>query len=302
MQRPGPLRDIPLDRINLADNAPHSLSFKLRPNKRPLSPNASDVYTPAKRQLVSLDAAGPLEKSSQTLLWSVKDDMSTPVRTQAVRRSLSVTPRKLDFGVAKSDDKSYGSPMKCTPPSPARPTSPSLAPDAMDVDDCFSPTHSSASELLEPAVLTSTDRNSIHYPGFDVHIDGDDTSVTSLPASVSRKLSLGSGSLKKTKEQDKENVLPLFKQSKAAKGGLLASAGIGASMKAAGVENRSLFASEDEFSYSPKPRPNPHQLADRGQTVPWLTPDRVLAGSASNSLLTRLLEVEAEELEWEIDM
>jgi len=303
MQRPGPLRDIPLDHINFVDNVSHPVSFKHKPNKRPLSPNASPVCTPAKRQIVSTGAAGLSEKSLQALLWSSEDDPSTPVRARVALPGISVTPRKLDFGIAKSEENSYGSPMKCEPPSPTRPTTAFLSPDAMDVDDCFTP-RSSALQLLEPVVFAATDPSSIHYPGFNVHIDGDDSSVAMLPPSLSRKPSVGLNSAKKNKEkeQDKENIPLRVKSMRVGKEDALAKVAISASMKAVGVENWAPCASEDEVSHSPKPRLNPHQLVSRAQAVPWLTPDRALSSNAVKPLSMRLMEVGSEGSEWEEDM
>lgn len=304
MQRPGPLRDIPLDRINFADNVSHPVSFKQRPNKRPLSPNASPVSTPAKRQIVSPDAAGPSEIGSQSMLWSSTDDQSTPVRVRDALPGLSLTPRKLDFSVAEADDDAYGSPMKCTPPSPARPAAPSLSPDAMDVDDCFTPTHSLTSPLLEPANLAAADRSSIHYPGFDVHLDPDGAGVEPS-SSLLQTPSVGPSNSKKAKEQDKENVPPpRVKTPRVGKEEALAKAAVVASMKAAGaeIENWSPCAPDEGYISSPKPRLNPHQLVSRGQSVPWLTPERARSSNALKPLSTRLLEIGSEEVEWEEDM
>ncbi|EKM59263.1 uncharacterized protein PHACADRAFT_249598 [Phanerochaete carnosa HHB-10118-sp] len=302
MQRPGPLRDIPLDRVNLADNASYPVSFKHRPNKRPLSPNASPICTPVKRQITNPDAAGSSEKSSRALLWSLIGDPSTPVRVQVALPDISVTPRKLSFGVAGPEEISYGSPMKCTPPSSPRLSAAFLSPDAMDVDDCFTPTQPATPLPLEPVMPAATDRNSIHYPGFDVYIDRDNTSVMTLPPSLSRKSSVGLSSAKRSKEHDKENISPRVKLTRAGKEDTVGKAAIGASMKAVGVENWAPRASEDEYSHSPKPRLNPHQLVNRGQAIPWLTPDCAPSSNVAMPLLTRLMEVGAEGSEWEEDM
>ncbi|GJE84245.1 hypothetical protein PsYK624_003210 [Phanerochaete sordida] len=248
-------------------------------------------------------AAGPSEKGAQGLVWPT-DDPSTPVRVRGTPSSLSLTPRKLDFGGAEADDTDCGSPMKWSPPSPVRRAA-SLSPDDMDIDDCFTPGRSPALSLLEAAMFAATDRSSIHYPGFDVFVEHGDVPAEPSTSSLTRKPSLGPGSAKKAKEQDKENVPPpRAKTPRVGKEEALAKVAGGALLRTGGaeIENWSPCAPEDGLGMSPKPRLNPHQLVKRGQAVPWLTPEHALSNHALKPLSTRLQEAASEEVEWEEDM
>jgi hypothetical protein len=280
MQRPGPLRDIPLDRINLTNGLSHPSSFKQRSNKRPLSPNASPACIPAKRQLTCMDVRPSMEKDPHVIAWSSKTGRQTPARLHVFLPTGIVTPRKLDFGMPKPDSDLGDVIMNPAPHSQStnRPPTPLLPPDAMDVDDAPSPVL--ATWLRDfPAPASTTERGSIHYPGFDVYPDkGDVFAILSSP----RKLVAG-GSPKRSKDAEKENVPPRAKLCRAVKASENVPEG-GVSVVIPAIKCSALSEPGwetvfgDGVDYTLKSRLDPHNLVNRGQDLPWLTPGHTTFG------------------------
>lgn len=281
MQRPGPLRNIPLDRINLVDNVSHLSPFKQRPNKRPLSPNASPVCTPAKRQVLWDDRDFPAEKSLQCIMWTSHGEGPTPLPLHAALPPVVVTPRKLDFGAVRSENCCATTPTGVAQQRESSGSvAPLLSPDAMDVDDYFSPKLAPAWRVdSTPAAVTT--RDSIHYPGFDVYVDRSDIFVSSpLPVSPRKSSTIAGGVSKRLKDTDKENIPPRIKLARAAKGHLEAVGLENMPVKVAhfaeptGQPCSSLMTSAG-FDYTLKSRLDTYNLADRGQGLPWLKPGQV---------------------------
>ncbi|KIP10665.1 hypothetical protein PHLGIDRAFT_125368 [Phlebiopsis gigantea 11061_1 CR5-6] len=296
MQRPGPLRDIPLDRVDRANNVSHP-PFKQRPNKRPLSPNASPPCSPAKRQVVLDETGYPTTNSPAPIVWSSKSGVAPPACLEAVLPSMVMTPRKLDFGSAKSEKNTHA--ILASGAFHGRESGGTaallLSPDAMEVDDYFSPqlAHVWRDGNSTPvAVLT---RDSIHYPGFDVHVDSREALTSSNPPST--KLMIPGGASKRTKDADKENLPPRTKLGRAMKG----------SVEAVGLENVPVKVTCFANAYSQalphsttaagldftlKSKLDMHNLADRGQGLPWLKAGQALIDDDAVDVSSMSLEDE----------
>lgn len=198
-----------------------------------------------------------------------------------------LTPRKLDFGFAKSEAGDPAAPLGTSrAPDDNRLPSSLLDPDAMDVDDYSHSSLPAMSHAQEEPVTPIDPRWSEHYPGFEVFVDGEDGVV--LPSSP-RKSSAVGVTPKKAKEADKENLPPRMKVSKASKGSENIPEGVEAKMDyqllvhcadAALNNSSSLSASTLQPSpainggsdYTMKSRLDAHDIASRGHILPWLTP------------------------------
>ncbi|KAF9569009.1 hypothetical protein CPC08DRAFT_702130 [Agrocybe pediades] len=99
MQRPGPLKELPLDRFlpsnSLLTPAP---SKPARNNKRPLSPGGASLFSPAKRRILREDGIYSPERTCKPSLSSI---MSSPARFSQVLSGPDSPARKLDFGMPK---------------------------------------------------------------------------------------------------------------------------------------------------------------------------------------------------------
>ena len=296
MQRPGPLRDIPLDRVNLADNVSHP-PFKHRPNKRPLSPNASPLCSPAKRHIVLDEAGYPAGNGLTPVVWSSKNGNATPAHLEAVFPSVVMTPRKLDFGSARSEKNSQpfsvGGAHHGRDPSGA--AAPLLSPNAMEVGDYFSPQLAHAWHDCNSTPVAIAIRDSIHYPGFDVYVDSREALASSHATSL--KPAIATGASKRMRDADKENIPPRIKLGRGTKG----------SLEAVGLENIPVkvtgFADAYDHALPPsttsagldftlKSKLDIHNLADRGQGLPWLTASQALIDDDAMEVSSLSLEDE----------
>lgn len=230
MPRPGPLQDLPLDRL-----LPHPPS---RPHKRPLSPGGPSLYSPAKRRILNQEGIFSPEKTIKSPIST----RATPSRFIDVLSGPSSPARKLDFGVLKHAVKVPG--VEATPvhqtstsnrlaPSPELKHNPQPPWPDDDMDDYFNmPTSSSSRsstipisvprEMLPPPDPQSIpisvpremppplDPQSVHYPGFRVHCDAH-ILLTSVHDDLGT-LSL----IDNNKDAQKENVAPRRKAHKMA--------------------------------------------------------------------------------------
>ena len=191
--RPGPLRDLPLERFIDVPFTPIPTTPQ-RAHKRPLSPGTPNLFSPTKRRILAQEGVFSPEKTIKSFI--VPSDRALVIR-DVLRQSPA---RKLDFGqISRSDGKVAS-------------TSPLL-------EDCFmesTPKHSRSmgqrvsdhssipmftafpSQLLSTPSSSSNPRMNIHHPGFDVWIDRDPT-PSLLPSHFSLDNSYAS-------DEDKENV------------------------------------------------------------------------------------------------
>lgn len=308
MQRPGPLRDIPLDRINFVDNASHPLPFKQRPNKRPLSPNASHVCSPAKRQEVWRESGYSAARTPQPIVWSSKDGEHTPLRPRVALLPVVVTPRKLDFGIAKSEDSSHATPVGDAQrrQESSGSVAPLLSPDAMDIDDYFSPKLAPAWHGNEyTPVAATTTRDSIHYPGFDICLDKSNALISPSPPLSPRKPSPNTGGAsRRTRDVDKENVPPRVKLARAVKASLEAVELENLPVKLTCFEESSSHPSSSVmtgggFDYALKSKLDTHNLADRGHGLPWLKSGQTVIDDETMEVSGLSLEDEMTGRGWE---
>ncbi|EGO27764.1 hypothetical protein SERLADRAFT_461796 [Serpula lacrymans var. lacrymans S7.9] len=200
MRRPGPLKDLPLEPfLHPNSNVPDNLKpFNCpRPNKRPHSPAAPILFSPAKRRILNEEGITFPGKTLRSIPSS---------RTRLAASSsdfLGDTPaKKLDFGPPKGHQQLVPSIPSCTAEPRSRSPSGSIAsssdisvqPNAihqpstsyitLDSDVPSSTTtvprrssrlrgspHSVAPISMPRDMPSPPDRQSIHYPGFDTFQD-----------------------------------------------------------------------------------------------------------------------------------
>lgn len=200
--RPGPLRDLPLERFVDVPSTPVPTTPR-RVHKRPLSPGTPNLFSPTKRRILAQEGVFSPEKTIKSFI--VPSD-----RPSVIHGTLKRSPaRKLDFGpLPRADGKvASTSPlledcfMESTPKRPR-------LPGRHDHD------HSSIPMLsafpFQPLSIPSSSSNSranIHYPGFDVCTDRDPTPFL-LPSHSSLGGSRGSDEDKENSQENKENLHP----------------------------------------------------------------------------------------------
>ncbi|KIM91146.1 hypothetical protein PILCRDRAFT_811644 [Piloderma croceum F 1598] len=243
MRRPGPLQELPLEHFLPPNpNLPKSPSKLARGSKRPISPGAPSTFSPAKRRILN----------EEGIFWTRKSPVSASARSPArfgdVVQGPDSPARKLDFGLPKNHSQSTAGSStlvnsaassqcedvvldttpKRNPVSTKRlAPSPELLPKSvsapiassssysfdstLELDDYFSPHLPTMIPRELPAL---PDRQSVHYPGFDVCSD------THIPLLRARSASVSSveplAELKRDKEACKENLAPRRKAKKAA--------------------------------------------------------------------------------------
>lgn len=249
MRRPGPLQDLPLEHFLLPNlNLPKSSLKPVRGNKRPLSPGAPSTYSPAKRRILAVEGI----LSPESLKSPLSAAARSPARFADLARGPDSPARKLDFGLPKNhaqcspgsstavnSTSSFDSSLDLTPtrhksstnslaPSPELPpksipiaSSSFVSPnDVSEMDAYFSsPKHrymtrsNTTLPLMIPRELPPPpDRQSVHYPGFDVLPD------THIPLLRARSISVEptdpATESKRDKECCKENTAPRRKAKK----------------------------------------------------------------------------------------
>ncbi|KZP07754.1 hypothetical protein FIBSPDRAFT_875192 [Athelia psychrophila] len=247
MQRPGPLQELPLEHFLPPNpNLPRS-PYKLgKGSKRPLSPGAPSTYSPAKRRILAVEGI----LSPESLKSPLSAAALYPTRFGDLARGPDSPARKLNFGLPKNHTESspgsstvvHSTPSSHTNATPTRTKSKSLAPspvllskstasalpalpsDGSEMDDYFSTpqpprynTRSSTSNTLPMMIPRELppppDRQSMHYPGFDVLPDTHIPLLRARSVSV-EPLDMGSEP-KRDKECCKENVAPRRRAKKA---------------------------------------------------------------------------------------
>lgn len=199
--RPGPLRDLPLERF--VDVPFTSVpTTPRRTNKRPLSPGTPSLFSPTKRRILAQEGVFSPEKT-------IKSVIAPSDRASVIHGILGQSPaRKLDFGQPLRSDSRVASTSRllqgcfqepsCPPRRHYRNHSSLPIPNA------------SSSQLLPIPSSSSNPLTNIHYPGFDVWVDRD-PNPSSLSSHSSSNDSHDSDGDKGNSHDDKENVHPRTK-------------------------------------------------------------------------------------------
>ncbi|KAI0750959.1 hypothetical protein C8Q80DRAFT_1098823, partial [Daedaleopsis nitida] len=228
--RPGPLQEFDLRLVPV-------LPTPRVPNhrKRPHSPSAGYFDSPAKRRLKAEEGSklkSPLSTSSNSARFA-------PDHFNALLQGEDSPAKRLDFGSSESSDiticeapRSSGGGSGTPRRSPKRTLTARIrrSPRLSARSPGFPPGHPgpaahgqagtdvhpvparalTVAPMIIPREVTPPDRQSIHYPGFDVYQDPH----IILPVTRSTSESVADDLSGSDKEQDKENVAPRRKSSK----------------------------------------------------------------------------------------
>ncbi|KAI0720276.1 hypothetical protein C8T65DRAFT_634005 [Cerioporus squamosus] len=235
--RPGPLQEMDLRLVPVP--TPRATPSHSRPNKRPHSPTVGSLDSPAKRRLKAVEGyttprlKSPLSASSNSARFA-------PAHFHALLQGPGSPAVRLDFGSSEASDttvceaprgsgsgsgtprrsprrtpstRTRRSPRLFAPPAPGSPprsTGPANpGQTGVEVDpDSAAIRASRPSPLLIPREVSPPDRQSIHYPGFDIYQDP----YTVIPVARSPDTSGVDSTF--DKEDDKENRAPRRKSSR----------------------------------------------------------------------------------------
>ncbi|RDX53933.1 hypothetical protein OH76DRAFT_1399101 [Lentinus brumalis] len=238
--RPGPLQEMDLRSVPVPSQS--TTPSHLRPNKRPHSPSVGSADSPSKRRFKAVDGSitprlkSPLSASSNSARFA-------PALFHALLQGQDSPAARLDFGSSDASDttvceaprgsgggsetprrstrrtpstRARRSPRLSAGPlgSPSRSSRPShTGQTGAVVDPDSAATRASrALPLFIPREVSPPDRQSIHYPGFDVYQDP----YTIIPVAPSPRLAADEDSVSSIvdNEDDKENRAPRRKSSK----------------------------------------------------------------------------------------
>ncbi|KAL0067625.1 hypothetical protein AAF712_005340 [Marasmius tenuissimus] len=180
MQR-APLQELPLSRVPL----PPTPQTVTRSNKRPLPPDGTVIFSPAKRRILSEDGitvSGKTLKSPFNIRDAVSFRASEETAESSPAKKLDFTAGKVGHGPAKGDRHSKPSSIAPSPQLPRTPHTPVSTPNGRPtppaIDDFFATperlpsAHTKNPLRLIPRPLPEcSDPHSAHYPGFRVHRD-----------------------------------------------------------------------------------------------------------------------------------
>lgn len=204
--RPGPLRDLPLERFIDVPFTPIPTTPR-RTHKRPLSPGTPNLFSPTKKRILAQEGVFSPEKT-------IKSSFVPSDRGPVVHDVLMGSPaRKLDFGRLPQTYSEVASTSRLFEAYPAEPTpehnrwtgqhdrhQPSL-----------SIPHPIPPQLLPTPSSFSAPQTNIHYPGFDVWVDRDRDPSPLLPSHFSFDDPCAPGQDKENSCEDKENARPKAK-------------------------------------------------------------------------------------------
>lgn len=206
--RPGPLRDLPLDKF-VDVRVPSVPATPQRTHKRPLSSVTPNLFSPTKRRILAQEGVLSPEKtvkssiipSDRTLVIHDMDDTLRP--SPALKLDLGWTPRDGSKPASTSClfEDCFMEPVPTHSPPLRR----------HDRDHPLSPILDTSSSQLLPIPSSSLNvQTNTHYPGFDVWVDCDLVhSFSSSHSSLSH--SYASDEDKENSHGDKENVHPKTK-------------------------------------------------------------------------------------------
>ena len=190
--RPGPLRDLPLERFVDVPFASVPTTPR-RTHKRPLSPGTPNLFSPTKRRILAQEGVFSPEKT-------IKSSIAPSDRALVIHDVLRQSPAvKLDFGHSPRNKVASTSHLSQELTRPSR---------RHDHRHLSLPIpNASSSRLLSIPSLSSNPLTNIHYPGFDVWVDCD-LSLSSLSSQPSSNDPYDSDEDKENSLDDKENLHP----------------------------------------------------------------------------------------------
>ncbi|OCH92148.1 hypothetical protein OBBRIDRAFT_791525 [Obba rivulosa] len=248
MRHSGVLLELPLEQFLPNPNATAAASKRMN-NKRPHSPGAPSQYSPTKRRILHEEGIFTPETTTKSPQLS-ESGRFAPSHFNKLLSGPGSPARKLEFGVSSTRrldiDDAFNiehrhndiTPKQSAPSAPSSPMklapSPELAAkrsgkplfsrssvEEFGMDVYHSPRKQSVSSTEFPSALPRsflpTNRQSHHYPGFDVYQDSHGTAIDLLSSSVDAETSLlGSPPqrVRRDKESEKENMPPRRKSMK----------------------------------------------------------------------------------------
>ncbi|KAI0375798.1 hypothetical protein BV20DRAFT_959851 [Pilatotrama ljubarskyi] len=318
--RPGPLMPYPIELFFKPDpNVVGTPGKHLLPSKRSLSPGSGSVDSPAKRRLMAQEGAAVLRGARSPLSGSSSSARFAPSHFQSLLQGRDSPAKQLDFGCSKQDGSPSGvsdstacdtsrsgsrtprrspkrtsndrlrrSPRLSARASSVVPEVRSADQPAITVEVAPSPIRTNiAAPIIVPRTVTPPDRQSIHYPGFDIY---QDPHIILPPSSSVSKILAAEASnttpdepWPDTKEDDKENLPPRRKSSKSKKAGASSTPSGTYVLKAAYLPLPSRSdRSDSSDEVNPVPAsPHPTHVRDYLSTVHGMSEDRVLSPTAS---------------------
>ena len=195
--RPGPLRDLPLERFI---DVPFTSvpTTPRRTHKRSLSPGTPSLFSPTKRRILAQEGIFSPEKT-------IKSSIAPSDRAVVIHDVLRQSPAlKLDFGQSLRSDSKVAS-TSCLFQEFSRPSH------RHDRSRSSLPIPNTSSSQL-PSIPSSSPNplTNINYPGFDVWVDRD-PNPSSLSSRSSSNNFHDSDEDKENSYDDKENVHPRTK-------------------------------------------------------------------------------------------
>lgn len=322
--RPGPLQEIDLRLVLTSTGTPSHC------RKRPHSPSVGLTDSPAKRRLKAEEGRNA-PKLKSPLSTSSNSARFAPAHFHALLQGPDSPAKRLDFGSSEVSETTVcetprsrrdgrGSPKRTTARVRRSPRLSSRAPSSSPeyegsaTNGSTGTTHSSdaarpstAAPLTLAREVTPPDRQSIHYPGFDVYQD------THITIPMSSNVSSGEVPSPSTldKELDKENIAPRRRVSKkAADPGTPSETGryktglFSPSIKKHVPTSPHPKHVRDYLSAgtlaTPKPR-TAHPVVSPAATLVGATPGRTPLGKEERKMRRRALEEEVDDVDDEDD-
>ncbi|KAL0949315.1 hypothetical protein HGRIS_009391 [Hohenbuehelia grisea] len=202
MRRSGPLQELPLELYVHSDPTTSTNSKLTRSHKRPLSPGAPNLFSPAKRRILAEEGILCPDKTAKSPLSLSSRRIASAAAFADALRGPGSPARKLDFGTPKNNRECHSTqlaqePLFASPTkTPTRSTHHTLAPSPeltpksrsnslppsdsdvseMDINASDLPPHSPPRIFRIPLMVPREmppppDPQSVHYPGFDVYVD-----------------------------------------------------------------------------------------------------------------------------------
>jgi len=194
--RPGPLRDLPIERFVDVPFTPVPTTPR-RTHKRPLSPGTPSLFSPTKRRILAQEGVFSPEKT-------IKSSIAPSDRALVIHDVLRQSPAlKLDFGQSLRSDNKVAS-TSCLVQEFSRPSR------RHDRNHSSLPIPIASSSRLFSIPSSSNPLKNIHHPGFDVWVDHN-PNLSSLSSHSSSNDSHDSDEDKENSHDDKENMYPRTK-------------------------------------------------------------------------------------------
>ncbi|KAJ8463753.1 hypothetical protein ONZ45_g17476 [Pleurotus djamor] len=301
-----PLQELPLEQY-----LPASSKSSCRPNKRPLSPGAPNLFSPTKRRILEEEGIFSMEKTKKSPFPPSR--LKGPDYFSAALCGPESPVRRLDFSPSKpatSEEWIRSQGDAKNPSSLAKHVSSSSLPTASSsstpfeefedesgdfaIDSSSTPPHSYIPRMIPREMPPPQDVQSLHYPGFDIY---QDTHII-LPSAADSMRPVPNG----LAAEETENVPPRRKVKKSVTvplspgSGELKKLDLGAHAKARSVPMtpKTVVVSKIRLP-SPTPRRAPLTLSPLSSATP-----KVHAGTRKE--LRRMLEEEVDDADGHDDL